>query len=1083
MALLRLRRLQASLFEPGSDDGPSALLFVAGVDGRDNWGSAAILRWLALGESGVGLLEQSARPFDIADDAVYEGFEETMLLVSRRSLCIYYDPRAEQLLEPLLTAPGVAEYTVALEAAGLEAAEDVKVAAFQSFISKFLKPGQTVGVVKPSGADGAAEDVEYWPMVQAFAAVNSQRGEAKPFFTMRYDVVDATARVSGALVACDGPALRALVDRATNGLRHHFDDTWRAITGESMKARLPLTTVDCAERFEALFDYARPDGADVSTDISAHRPFALLGAATASLAAARGAAAVLAAESVANTANSSHVVLQAVEPCSGVAACRTYLLSNQGEAAQTYARLVHLMHTDVATAVHALACGADARSAITKALRNDSVRVDCEALRESPALVYVRLSSAIFKGAVAVGDTFICGQALEYLSASRLPQSPRLLQGECGLVTGDRCAPYWRMLLRGDGPAGESAAELTRQLRDPHAARDALALGRKIDAFAAATVLVGVDSQTPRAYTGKLEVFESGFAVLDAGVGPLVVSLARGDARRISVRERGGQAVLLLDLQGPQLQGAVPEKAAPFFVAALVVKARSEADSAMRNLLVKWRSDARVACDVTEDDLAGPICAFEAAFDEIFNDQNQLLPAAVTPAPPVEALLAAFARRADAAVVEKLAGGPWTRVAKKAKVALVVALLGLPGSGVGDVAAGVASRGREDDGLAWRLVRVAVDWRRGAVDRGATVDLLKRAVIEASKAKQRLLVTACCCDSAPALASILREALGDEAFTVGAVVSSAQLSSVGEARWPLGVWDQCASGADALVFVDGGDEASLALQRRIRAAKRGSPTVVRASRGARETAAVAKALLSPVSLRVLEGVPADAGLGRRQCVRVAVDFVIEKTLFVECLSVLLPRAKATTARFALAPAPAAPQCGSALKTLFSLAAAKVNQKRDLLRRHRGWPARIGAWRKHFPEMHVEAVVGNFAVGGVANGVALDANHSVYSLWSTYGPLEDAQIVFFGDGLDAAALEALVALAATTASLKQAERTRASVTAEEVKRVLARAVLAETPLPPGYAFDGRSYVDETGMRSMQRPDVEELILVWLAEQNE
>ena len=73
-ALARLRRLQSLVdAAPGA---PDALLFVCGVDGRDNWGSSAAVRWLCLGESGAGLGDERPRPFDWAALPVAPGERE-----------------------------------------------------------------------------------------------------------------------------------------------------------------------------------------------------------------------------------------------------------------------------------------------------------------------------------------------------------------------------------------------------------------------------------------------------------------------------------------------------------------------------------------------------------------------------------------------------------------------------------------------------------------------------------------------------------------------------------------------------------------------------------------------------------------------------------------------------------------------------------------------------------------------------------------------------------------------------------------------------------------------------------------------
>ena len=144
-ALHRLRLLQASCAEFGDDTeggGFEALLFVCGVDGKDNWGSAAAVRWLVLGESGSSLDEGRVRPFFVGADVpkglgvpdgeregVGEALEECVVLVTRRSVAVLYDSRARRALLPLLHCPGLREYAFDFDGDN-EVAEEKKTASF-----------------------------------------------------------------------------------------------------------------------------------------------------------------------------------------------------------------------------------------------------------------------------------------------------------------------------------------------------------------------------------------------------------------------------------------------------------------------------------------------------------------------------------------------------------------------------------------------------------------------------------------------------------------------------------------------------------------------------------------------------------------------------------------------------------------------------------------------------------------------------------------------------------------------------------------------------------------------------------------
>ena len=79
-------------------------------------------------------------------------------------------------------------------------------------------------------------------------------------------------------------------------------------------------------------------------------------------------------------------------------------------------------------------------------------------------------------GCVAVGDSFVWPSlVLEAESEVELP----LLQGERGLLTGDRCAPYVRAWCSGGGREQRAAARVARRLRDPHATRATVYLSRE----------------------------------------------------------------------------------------------------------------------------------------------------------------------------------------------------------------------------------------------------------------------------------------------------------------------------------------------------------------------------------------------------------------------------------------------------------------------------------------------------------------------------------------------------------------------------------------------------------------------------
>ena len=231
-ALRRLRSLRAALASSLTGDAPGALLFVCGVDGKDNWASSAVIRWLVLGESGASLVDERPRPFDgarlrkLADRGdIVDALEETALLVTRDSLRVLYDEKAYDMLAPLLCsgAGGVAEY-VLLTTDDPEARERDKVMKFELMLAATLgQERATLGVAIPSSAASAREECEYWPLVQALAA-----GGEKTFLSLRHDVVDASSLVRSLLVTPDADVLREALRRATPALRRHVEEAFKS---------------------------------------------------------------------------------------------------------------------------------------------------------------------------------------------------------------------------------------------------------------------------------------------------------------------------------------------------------------------------------------------------------------------------------------------------------------------------------------------------------------------------------------------------------------------------------------------------------------------------------------------------------------------------------------------------------------------------------------------------------------------------------------------------------------------------------------------------------------------------------------
>ena len=224
---------------------------------------------------------------------------------------------------------------------------------------------------------------------------------------------------------------------------------------------------------------------------------------------------------------------------------------------------------------------------------------------------------------------------------------------------------------------------------------------------------------------------------------------------------------------------------------------------------------------------------------------------------------------------------------------------------------------------------------------------------------------------------------------------------------------------------------------------------------------------------------------KHQIVTVKIEHTVEHALLLEALKELLPAAKISS-RLAFADEDSNLSAKSSLKTLFVLAKQKVDLVRDCAGRLNDWPARLSEWRsKH--SVQVQALFGSLEVKAADRTfgmLGLDGNSAICSIWATQGDSALSAVLSSDQNVVEceAALKALLQLCATTSTSKRDPRTRESITKAEMKAIADRANRLNTPLPPGFAFDGRSYVDSFGARSRERPDLEDLANLWLQDQN-
>jgi hypothetical protein len=1082
-ALRRLRSLRAALATSLTGDAPGALLFVCGVDGKDNWASSAVIRWLVLGESGASLVDERPRPFDgarlrkLADRGdIIDALEETALLVTRDSLRVLYDEKAYDMLAPLLCsgAGGVAEY-VLLTTDDPEARERDKVMKFELMLAATLgQERATLGVAIPSSAASAREECEYWPLVQALAA-----GGEKTFLSLRHDVVDASSLVRSLLVTPDADVLREALRRAMPALRRHVEEAFKSgrdglgVKSDVSEAMLVANLTE----FDAYGVDALVEGG----------PLASLGCVSLDL--------------KEGSQQKTHVVLQAREPQTGLRVCRTYFLRAGawcmlGEACQNdddgaIAALATAYATLCATFREAAGDLPKLRKAVPDGALYTST-TDCLGRvldePEDGSLTYVRISIKTAFGVVSVGDTF-------------------LHRG--GLLTGSRCALYFKLIGACAGPEHEAAKKLKNRLRDSYGPRsEELLLGKRLESYAHATLVLGTETyKIP--HVGRLELYEDGFVLADAGLTPLVLSFGRGDCSQLAVVKVSGEAhgvAFALTKDGASKLRAGSIRDASFAV--LVVRKHAPARRAVDQALERWRrhcqsGDARDL--VKQAQTSSERCWAEEALG-LSRGLSEVQD------PKVEALIDAYAEKSGAVLVDRLHGGIVDQAPiKKGPPAYL--LIGPPGAGVADVACAILKRGVEVDRVPWCHCE--------ALRNKDTVDLSVEGVAHlarsAQKCRGRFLISYSVNDSSLACATACARA-GITITGVASVHSAALLAE----RYPdieAGAADRNAI-ATTLVVQDSRagphiNDAEKCLRDRLRA----EGLHLKACRRTRFSSAahVVDALFpsqgASLEDEVKGGVFAPSahqflGEGHARLVsalyappRTPRDFTqtyiacatgsLDRKLLQVVLRELLPDAVFDEGVVALAAEAPGKSSRKPLRALFDIASRKVNRTRDAEKRLAELPRDVAHWKA----VHAASVAairgGVFAVDGfvelsvagrsLARPAALDGNRRVVGAT----PLPEAHDMCHGPrfvgvtgprAFSANALDHLLGLAATVPRILRPRREALSLTAEERTRICLAA--ADAPLPPGWQFDGSCYVDWFGRRSRLRPDAQELCQAWL-----
>lgn len=1100
-ALWRLRRLQSVLKPPDEHHDitsrPSALLFVAGVDGRDNFASCAVLRWLAWDSQSVssqvrqkrivtplggGIGTSSSRQEQSLSAQEVDSLEDTVLLVTRTSVSIFYHPGAASALGNLLSAsvPRLSEYTQSCTDDDVDHAEIVKCDAFAQMLTNELKEGDAVGIGLPRGQDDASEEIEYWPLVQSLAA-QREHTQTPYFFSEKFRAVDATALICDAIEYLDPPALGVAIDRATTMLRHHVDEI-DVIVGAHLASPHKIEA-ECHDMLTTLWNYGSDD------DTSRAKVFAFVGTRTDAI----GLDTELAATTSTSWTEPQQLAFEAREPESGIAVCRTYALQAATESLrQMYSSLVRAFqdycprilrkHSLLLFRGDTIAFVDEVHRAIT---RLSGARCSVEVI--SGDLVYVRAclsglaeDDGTSIGALAVGDTFVVTGKVQDTSGW-------LTQGEAGLVTGDRCAPYihcWPRILNTTDKAA---------LRDPHISRDLV--GSKMLGPFAAALLADLDSLPLASSSCKVEIFDYGLSLF---AGNAVVSFRRGDAKDIHIVGRMGDSFALgIDLgtdAASKIGGLLGGSATSI---AIVVRHGSESHRSMLSLLPAWRDRIRQSSYLSSSASAEQRDATHNVFARVFEAVTLTgqRPAAL------HSLLDSYAASHQSRLLDELWGPRMTQcLTMQPPPRSLYGLIGAPGSGVDEVAAAIARRGVEDSfengRHSWSVVRAVV-----SADGRIEIDTSAKQLEAGKQLTSLVLVVACCHDHVGTLLSAMQRSQVGRVRGCAAVVSNfIPRGSIMQPNWG----DHCIPGlATAAVIVDDDEsrDAWVLFERRLR--NTGRPIrLANVSRGSKLGYAgpVVQALFEleltacPQILadRIFADYPASAvvpppaRLG--SSATVAVDFVIDRALFVKLLTgILLPKAKQISRAAALAPVNRSTNAeGGVLNKLLTLATTKVHAEMATTKRLSTWDRQVEAWRNAYPAARGSATALSGLIKCAVNGasyaspVGIDGNEKNCSMWpDTTRSDETTYITVLGfSGLTPDALLHLCQLCAKEPMVPVPPLSRRHLDERDLQRIFA-----DKPLPSGWAFDGFLYVDASGIRSKRRPDQNQLIDDFLQEQND
>lgn len=251
--LHRLSSLQA-LCSTTNDELPDALVFIAGLDGKQNKGSMMVMKYLFQASTGRDIYEASLEEH-------LDCLEECVLVIQESSVSVFWNQASKKAVGPTLNAfPFVTEYcSTKEEEENVDLFEQRKCEDFKRMILEHVPEGGVIGLAVPLGYDDVM-DCENWPLLQSFAldSVFCATG----FFTARYAVIDMTDSLDILFRTVDGYYLEKAIKTIQSSVVKHTNEILDPLRrGHDSEHRRKIKASDLISPLQILFDFGCLDAA------------------------------------------------------------------------------------------------------------------------------------------------------------------------------------------------------------------------------------------------------------------------------------------------------------------------------------------------------------------------------------------------------------------------------------------------------------------------------------------------------------------------------------------------------------------------------------------------------------------------------------------------------------------------------------------------------------------------------------------------------------------------------------------------------------------------------------------------------